>query len=339
MKIVFFGNSYVSAAILEYLISLKQSACEYRDFEVSSVVTSPPKPAGRGLELKENPVKIIASREGIPAIFETENLSSDKTLLSGLSDISPDIGVVVSYGKIIPRKIFSIPGSGSINLHFSLLPHLRGAAPIQWALMRGERKTGVSVFFINEKLDDGDVLVQKEVMIEDEDDFFTLREKLIETGKSALVESLSMFDKGIAFSSARPQDTLPVFSVDGSIAYASALKKSDGKIDWSRPASDIRNLIRGLMEWPVAHTFLPDGKMIKIFKAEVQKTCPGADGVCPSCRRVSEVTGIARGEGFLVCCGRDFLKITEVQPANSRRMSAWAFVVGGGVKVGDRFSH
>ncbi|MDI6756893.1 MAG: methionyl-tRNA formyltransferase [Endomicrobiia bacterium] len=316
MNIVFFGTSEVAAHFFEHLADNPRH-------KVAAAVTPTDRPSGRGMKICPPPVKASALVAGIK-IYQPDSLSS-ADFADGLRAISPDLGVVVSYGKLIPRVIFEIPRFGCVNVHFSLLPRYRGAAPIQWSLINGESETGASVFFIEEKLDAGPIAAQRRTAIADEDDFFALRDKLISEGKAALDDAIAAVESGSL--RGRPQSGEP--------SFAPALKKSDGKIDWRNSATTVRNLIRGALRWPTAFALLPDGRALKILKSEVVRVCAGSDGKCPSRVSPGMVTGMVKGEGFIVACGEEFLKISEVRPENGVKMTAWAFAQGRGVKAGD----
>ncbi|PKN01625.1 MAG: methionyl-tRNA formyltransferase [Elusimicrobia bacterium HGW-Elusimicrobia-1] len=317
MKIAFFGTSDVAARFFAHLMSSS-------DVNVAVVVTVPDRPAGRGMKMSPPAVKEAAAAAGGIKIFQPESASSAE-LAAGLRGISPDLGVVVSYGKLIPREVIDIPRLGCVNVHFSLLPRYRGAAPIQWALINGDTETGASVFMLEEKLDTGPIVSQRKTPISVDDDFFTLRDKLITDGKAALGEAIRFLASGAA--STRPQTGEP--------SLAPALKKEAARIKWSASAASLGNLIRGTLQWPVARCLLPDGRTLKILKAQTVETCDGSGGKCPVRVSPGMVTGLAGGEGFIVACGGSFLKILEVRPENSRSMSAWDFTLGRGVRQGD----
>lgn len=318
MNIVFFGTSEVSVHFFEHLMGNPRH-------KVAAAVTPTERPSGRGMKICPPPVKAFALAAGIK-IYQPDSLSlSAPDFAAGLRALRPDLGVVVSYGKLIPRVIFEIPRYGCVNVHFSLLPRYRGAAPIQWSLINGDSETGASVFFIEEKLDAGPVAAQRRTAIADEDDFFTLRDKLISEGKAALDDALAAVESG----SLRPRPQ------SGEPSGAPALKKSDGKIDWRKSATAIRNLIRGALQWPTAFAVLPDGRALKVLKSEVVRVCAGSDGKCPARIAPGMVTGMVKGDGFIVACGEEFLKISEVRPENGAGMTAWAFAQGRGVKAGD----
>lgn len=314
MRVSFFGTPEISKVFLEHLLKKE---------EVVSVITAPDKPSGRGLTLRPSPVKEFATKNNLK-IFTPENLK-DNDFISQLSSVNSQLFVVVSYGKIIPSKIFNIPQYGTINVHFSLLPKYRGAAPIQWALINGDKTTGVTVFFIDEGLDTGDILLQKEVSIHNSDDYFSLEKKLTAVGLEVLSEAMTRIKSG---SYNRLKQT-------GEPSFAPPFKKTDGKINWGSSSVEIYNLIRGLRSWPVAYTTLPDSTTLKIYLATPTEVCPGDGSACHSTTTSGQVISIAKNKGFIVKCGKGFLLILEVQPENRRKMSAWDFLQSGKLKIGD----
>jgi len=313
MKVSFWGSSGISVPFLESLLDAHQ---------VGFVVTSADKPAGRGLKLKPSPVKEFALKNNLPVW--TPRKLDEPDFTAHLSSAVCQLAVVVSYGKIIPPDILRIPGGGFVNLHFSLLPEYRGAAPIQWSLISGKKKTGVTSFFMDEGMDTGEIILQEGVEISDADDFFSLEKKLAGCGLEVLNETVRLISGNGA---QRRKQT-------GEPSFAPALKKDDGKINWSKSPREIYNLIRGVVKWPTAWTNLPDSAMLKIFSAFPLRT--GESGFGEGAP--GQVAAIARNEGFIVRCGAGFLKVTEVQAQNKKRMSAWDFLQGGKLKSGDRLN-
>ncbi len=311
MKIVFFGTPNISRIFLEHIL---------RKEEVVGVVTSPDRPAGRGLSLQASPVKEFALKNNLK-VFTPKNLKDDG-FIAHLSTLGSQLFVVVSYGKIIPEDVFKIPEHGCINVHFSLLPKYRGAAPIQRAIINGEKKTGVTVFFIESGLDTGDIILQREIGISSDDDAITLEEKLLTLGKELLDDA---FD-AIFF------DNLKIKKQSGIESYAPILRKEDGRINWDKSSLEIHNLIRGIINWPVAYAIAPAGNVVKIFKSEsLDVSDKHAVAVA------GQVVEIVKNEGFLVKCKKGYLKILEVRPENKKRMSAWEYMQGARLKAGDKF--
>ncbi|RME62548.1 MAG: methionyl-tRNA formyltransferase, partial [Nitrospirae bacterium] len=231
MKIVFFGTPSFAVPTFEVL----------KD-NIVLVVTQPDKPAGRGHKLKAPPVKELALKNGIE-VLQPQSLK-DTAFLDKLFSVGPDIGVVVAYGKIIPKKI--LDRLKCINLHASLLPKYRGAAPVQWAIINGEKTTGVTTMLMDEGLDTGPILMQEEVEILDEDTGESLGKRLSEIGAQLMIKTIQALQEGTIVP--KPQEGQP--------SYAPIIKKTDGLIDWNLPAIRIHNLVRGLYPWPTAYTYL-----------------------------------------------------------------------------------
>ncbi|MEW6041848.1 MAG: methionyl-tRNA formyltransferase [Elusimicrobiota bacterium] len=318
MKIIFYGTGNVSLKFLEYL---------HKNEEVVAVVTSYPRPSGRGLKVVPTPVADFA-RESEIRLFIPEKLTV-REIFDGLM---PDLGVVVAYGKILPKSIIDYPPGGTINVHFSLLPKYRGAAPIQWALIRGEKKTGVTVFYLDEGIDTGKIIIQEETEITDEDNSDSLQEKLIEQGIKLLGKALGEIEK----CSGRCKST----KQEGEPSYAPPLKKTDGLIDWDRTSAEINNLVKGTHPWPGAYSFLKT-KEKKIYliitKAIPLEVCPGEKEHCLTDMSPGDITGFEKGLGFVVKCKKGFLLVKRLKPEGKKEMSCWDFIQGARVSRGDSF--
>ena len=310
MRILFFGTPEISVPFLENL--LKTS-------DVVGVVTQPDRPSDRGQKLQQPPVKEFALANNIP-VFQPETFTRD--IISQLIILNPEAGVAVSYGKLIPEDVFNMPVHGSFNVHFSLLPKYRGAAPVQWAITKGEAETGVTTFRLEKTLDTGPVFVQKRIPITDLDDVNTIFDRLIPLGLEAVEETLALF--GEDKDTGTPQQGEP--------SYAPGIKKEDGKISWGKPAREIFNLVRGMKNWPGAFTKVASGssagKTIKILKASFQ---PG-NAVNTQAGAVEKFVD---QKGFVVLCGRGSLLVEEVHPDNKNPMSAWDFIQGSRLQPGD----
>jgi methionyl-tRNA formyltransferase len=314
LKTLFFGTPLLA---VPYLTLLSQET------DLQGVVTTPDEPAGRGYELQPTPVKRAALDLKRP-VFQPASFK-DPGFLSEIQRLAPDLVIVVAYGKILPPAVLQVPKLGYINVHFSLLPAYRGAAPIQRALMNGDSQTGVSLFWLDEGMDTGPIYLQKSLAITDEEDAETLREKLIPLGREALKEVLNGVKQGNILR--QPQT--------GTVIMAPPLKKEEGKIDWAQPARSIFNLIRGTHPWPGAFTFVKAGgksQRLKVLKARPVKTVPGS---APSSEN-GVVAHLEKGSGFIVKCGQEFLQILHVQPEGKRPMSAWDFWQGARMKIGDK---
>jgi methionyl-tRNA formyltransferase len=308
MKIIFFG----SPASAVY--SLKK-ICE-KSHRVELIITQPDKPAGRGKKLSPSPVKRFAQSLNIP-VYQPAKIRKDPHALEKMKAIDPDINVVVAYGQIIPSSLIYYPRYNSINLHFSLLPKYRGASPVHWSVLKGEQNTGVTIFELDEKMDEGDILTQQELMILPGEYAHELETRLAVIGAELLCKTIDRID------------SIPHTRQDHSQStYAPLLKKEDGRIDWTKSATEIDRKIRAFTPWPSAFTFF-DQKRIKIVKGKEQEDrainlTPGA---------VSDVNKI----GIQVSCGRNSTYlIEELQPEGKKAMSAYAFSLGTQIKPGDK---
>jgi methionyl-tRNA formyltransferase len=298
MDLVFCGTPQFAVPTLERLVD--------SGFDVRLVVTQPDRPKGRGLELVASPVKQTAERIGIP-VYQPEKIKTNEELRDKLESIAPAAIIVVGYGRIIPSWMLQLPNYGNINLHASLLPKYRGAAPIQWAIASGERVTGVTTMRIDEGLDTGDILLQKEMAIAAEDTSITLAPRVAAMGAELMMETLRRLQSG----SIRPQK-----QEDSQATLAPVLKKEDGKIDFSRSGLEIYNRFRGFQPWPGAFTTFR-GKGLNITAMR------------PASEEVSLAQLLVDGERLLVGCGGgSAIELLEVQPEGKKRISAKDFVHG-----------
>jgi len=285
---------------------------------VSLVVCNPDRPAGRGRAMTAPPVKEEAVRRGIP-VFQPEK-ARHPDAVRRIAAEAPDWIVVVAYGHILPKSILDIPRLGCVNVHASLLPKYRGAAPINWAVARGETETGVTIMRMDEGMDTGPILHVRTIPIGDEDTAETMFSKLSVLGAEALREALGMLRAGTLVET--PQDA-------SRATYAPMLKKEHGRIDWSRPADEVRNLVRGMTPWPSAFA-QHAGRTIKVLSAHIAPEPRG--GAQPG-----EVVSLRR-DGMVVACGEGALRIASVQPEGGKAMDAWAYAQGRRVSPGDRLS-
>lgn len=316
MKTIFFGTP-------EYAVPFLKLLCEQT--EVIAVITRQDKPAGRKQILSPSPAKIFAEKQKI-SVLQPEKLK-DPLLLENIKQLNPDLGIVVAFGRIIPKVLFDIPRLGCLNVHFSLLPLYRGAAPVQWALINGETITGVTTFWIDEGMDTGPVVLQDKIPIEHGDDTATLLKKLVPLGLKTLESSLKLIIEGKA---ERIMQT-------GRPSFSPPLTREHARINWSLSSQQIYNLIRGLALGPAAYTTYQDSgkaKQLKILKGEPLNVCPGINETCPPQPKPGEITGIAKNEGFVVKCIDGFLKVLHVQPEGKPAMSAWSFWQGARLKPG-----
>ena len=300
MRIVFMGTPEFAVPSLAALLR--------SDHTVVGVDTQPDRPKGRGQELAESPVKQLATRHKIPILQPLK--MKDPGLLDSLSSWKPDLIVVAAFGRILPKVILDLPPRHCINVHASLLPKYRGAGPIQWAIIRGERETGITTMLMDEGMDTGAILLQEKIPIAPDDTAGTLSSKLADIGGRLLLDTLTRLQDGTL--TPQPQDS-------SRATMALLLKKEDGLLDWTLPAVDLANRVRGLSPWPGAYTYLGEDRWV-ILKAEVLDR---SAAVVPPGTIVD-----ATKEGLAVATGGGLLRIMEFQPANSRRMSAAQYLAG-----------
>ena len=282
------------------------------DHDILSVVTNPPKPAGRGKQLIKSPVAECAKELNLP-IIETDELKSEK-FLHTLRDLNGDVFAVVAY-RILPKKVINIPLKGAINLHGSLLPKYRGAAPIQWALINGENETGLTTFIIQPKVDKGNILLQKTIKIDQDDNYGSLAEKMSHTGAELLVNTVDRFES---------ENVEPYNQLDSNATMAPKITPALTNISWEKSAKEIHNLIRGLAPFPGARTVL-DSKTLKIFKTKyIEENSTNNSG---------EISNIGK-DSFNVQTGKGQLIVLEVQVEGKRRMSAGDFLRGVQLDIG-----
>jgi len=282
------------------------------DHDILSVVTNPPKPAGRGKQLIKSPVAECAKELNLP-IIETDELKSEN-FLHTLRDLNGDIFVVVAY-RILPKKVINIPLKGAINLHGSLLPKYRGAAPIQWALINGESETGLTTFIIQPKVDKGNILLQKTIKIDPDDNYGSLAEKMSHTGAELLVNTVDRFES---------ENVEQYNQLDSNATLAPKITPALTNISWEKSAKEIHNLIRGLAPFPGARTVL-DSKTLKIFKTKyIEENSTNNSG---------EISNIGK-DSFNVQTGKGQLIVLEVQVEGKRRMNAGDFLRGVQLDIG-----
>jgi methionyl-tRNA formyltransferase len=311
VALIFFGTPQFAVPSLKALIDEKE--------DIALVVTQPDKVKGRGHMLSSPPVKELALSYGLKVL--QPNKIRDEDFYNELMSIAPEFIIVVAYGKILPEEILNMPKFGCINVHASLLPKYRGAAPIQWALINGEKVTGITTMLMDKGLDTGDMLLRSELEIKADDNSETLFKRLSELGAKTLIDTI----KGMREGKIKPVPQT------GQASYAPPLKKEDGKIDWSRTADELFNFVRGMYPWPSAFCYFNDEriKIVRSHKSEfgIQKEAvPG------------RVVKASDGQ-LIVETGNGFLSIEELQPEGKKVMSAKAFLAGRKLKEGyDRFA-
>jgi len=308
MRIVFMGTPEFAVPSLEALLK--------SDDQVVGVVTQPDRPKGRGQVLTPPPIKLIAQREGLPFLQPVKIRVPE--FLNALADWKPDLIAVTAYGRILHSPILTLPPMGCVNVHGSLLPKYRGAAPVQWAVINGETETGITTMLMDEGMDTGAMLLQEPLPIFSEDTAGTLAPRLAVLGGKLLVETIARLKAGTI---------TPQLQNHALATLAPLLKKEDGAIDWMTSAISIVNRVRGLSPWPGAYIYL-GGERWMVWSATAS---PAAAGAAPG--TITEVTKqaihVATGEGLLV--------LREIQPANSKRLTAAQYVTGHRVLVGQRF--
>lgn len=344
MKVVFMGTPDFAVGALNAIIEAGH--------QVTAVVTQPDKPKGRGKEVQMSAVKACALGHGIP-VFQPVKIKEPEAV-DTLRTYQADIFVVAAFGQILPEEILRMPKYGCVNIHASLLPKYRGAGPIQWAIINGEKITGVTIMQMDKGLDTGDMLCKTEVEIAPDETADTLHDKLAEAGARLIVETLAKIGAG---------GVAPVKQNDAESCYAKMLTKAMGKIDWQMEAEKLDCLIRGLISWPGASTVFR-GKSLKIWREEVvseegfsggmtPKQEPTAekavsmqsqDGGVGHAASVQDAAGAQPGtvvrverDAFYVQTGKGVLKILEVQPEGKKRMAVKDFLLGYPVKAGEIF--
>lgn len=302
MRVVFMGTPDFSVGTLK--------ALAVAGHEIVGVVSQPDKPKGRGKNLQPTPVKEAAMELGIP-VYQPKKVR-DPEFLEVLKELNPEVIVVVAFGQLIPKAILELAPYGCINVHASLLPKYRGAAPIQWAVIDGEAETGVTIMRMDEGLDTGDMISKVTVPVLADETGGSLFDKLSEAGAKLLVETLPALEDGTAVFEKQPEES--------PTAYAGMIKKSMGDLDWTRPAEELERLIRGLNPWPSAYTKM-DGKTLKIWKAQVLEEEREEDYM-PGTILLTEQ------QEFMVQTGKGILKITELQLEGKKRMDTSSFLRG-----------
>jgi methionyl-tRNA formyltransferase len=333
LRIIFMGTAELSCASLQALTGNPQ-------FQIAAVVTQPDRPKGRDLKPQPSPVKSLALRLGLP-VLQPER-ARDEQFIAELRELKPDLIVVVAYGQILPPPILDLPRHGCLNVHTSLLPKYRGAAPIQWAIANGDTETGVTIMKMDVGLDTGPIVSQRRTPIHPEDDSATLHDRLAQLGAELLVQTIPDYVAG---------KIQPVPQPAAGASYAAKIKKEDGRIDWNQPAQTIWNRLRAFTPWPGAFTFLkaePKPLLIKIWKAEVVEKSGGAacradlsrrsetKAEAPQERRPGEILS-ADKTGIVVGCGEHALRIFELQREGGKRLTAEQFLAGFPMKAGGRF--
>lgn len=301
MRIIFFGTPSFAVPPLKALLQSEE--------EVVAVVTQPDKRKGRDRLSSLPPVKELAVDKGMKVLQPAR--IKESVFIDELKSMNPEIIVVVAYGKILPSQILRLPQHGCINAHASLLPKYRGAAPVQWAIINGEKKTGITIMLMDEGLDTGDILLQEETEISDEDTAETLSKRLSNIGATLLIKTIKKIKDG----------SLKPIPQEGSPSYAPPLKKEDGRLNWARTARDIFNFVRGMYPWPSAYCYL-NKERIKITRVKALE----GSGIAGRVEKADEEIIVGTGGGLI--------SIIELQPESKRLMTAKDFLQGRRLKVG-----
>lgn len=312
MRVLFWGTPEYAVPALYALLG--------EGHEVAGVVTQPDRPAGRGRELRAPPIKTVALEEGLP-VFQPES-ASDSHFVSTIRALNPEISIVIAYGQILRREVLDLPTLGSINAHASLLPELRGAAPINWAIVRGFQTTGVTIMRMVEKMDAGPIIYQVEEPIADDESASDLWARLSEVSAEALVEALTLIEEGQA--AEVPQD-------ESKATFAPRIERDHARIDWKADAATVYNLIRGMDAVPGAWS-AHDGEEVKLFRPRMID----GEGTAAASGTIIEASSDAE-RGLVVACGSGAVAIREVQPPGKRRMTAAEWTRGRGARGGERF--
>ncbi len=314
LRLIFMGTPQAAVQTLQ--------RCLADGHEIVAVWTQPDKPAGRGYKIVEPPVKEFALEHGL--IVEQPKKIKIEQAQDLFASYDADAAVVVAYGRILPAAFLNAPRFGCINVHFSLLPKYRGAAPVNWAIVRGERETGVTTMQMDEGLDTGAILLQRTTAIAEKETAPELMARLAESGADVLSETLAKFS-----------ELIPRVQREEDATHAPILRREDGLIDWSQDASQIERCVRGFQPWPNAYT-MHDGRKLIVWRAAAKML--GADDGKSVEFKNGEIVE-ARGDNLIVACGEgnSALRLVEVQSEGKRCMSTRDFLNGAQVKAGDKF--
>lgn len=321
MRVVFMGTPDFAVPSLRALVSGGQ--------DIVGVFTQPDRPAGRGKNLKPSPVKVVAEELGLP-IFQPETIKTAEWI-EQLKDLAPESIIVVAYGQILPKDILHLPVKGCINVHASLLPAYRGAAPIHWAIIKGESLTGVTTMLMDEGLDTGDMLLKREIVISNQSTMGEIHDKLATLGAELLMDTLHESEMGSLIPTPQTGDS----------NYAPLLKREHERLEWSRRAIDLHDQIRGLNPWPGAFATFR-GENLKIWRSTpfIRTDC-AVEAEKESCAETvlndpGQIIQVL-GDSLLVQTGEGILRLSEVQPAGKRSMSARDFFNGRHGQIGEKF--
>ncbi|MYG00277.1 methionyl-tRNA formyltransferase [Candidatus Poribacteria bacterium] len=319
MRVLFMGTSEFANPALKLLIN--------HNFDIISVVTQPNRPSGRGKKLNPPPIKTTAIENKLDILQPVKVRKPD--FISKLAKLAPDVIIVAAFGQILPQTVLDIPPCGVINIHPSLLPKYRGAAPIQWALINGEVETGVSLMLLDAGEDTGDIVCMEKIPIQLEDTSETLDQKLANIGASLLVDMLQNLKNG------HPPPAIP--QKHEQATHAPRLSKEIGHINWSESAETIHNLVRGTAGWPGAYTYFNNGTLLKIIQSlPHEEKCVEIDNIAQQPPGTIDITS---DKNMFVKTGDGIIQLIRVQPATKKIMVVNDFVNGYQLKTGDCFSN
>lgn len=309
IRVLFMGTPEFAKASLEKLYDT--------GYNIVGCYTNPDKPAGRGMKLKYSPVKEYAISKDIP-VYQPIKVKNNEEVINEIKELNPDVIAVVAYGKILPKAILDIPKYGCINVHSSLLPKYRGSAPMQWAIINGEEKTGVTTMLMDIGMDTGDMLLKKEIAILDTDNLETIHDKLMVIGADLLVETIDKLVEGYIIREKQSDE----------FTLAPMINRETTHIDFNKNAREIFNFVRGLSPYPGTFMKREDGKIYKVF--EVNYECKELNG------KNGEVINITK-DTLDIKCNDGYIRIKTIQPENSKRMDIVAFLQGNKIELGDLF--
>lgn len=308
MKVLFMGTP-------EYAIESLKAV--YEKHEIVGILTRADKPNRRGNKIEFSPVKKFAVEHNIP-VFQPENMK-DESLINELKKLNPDISIVVAYGMMIPDEIINIPKYSTINVHGSLLPKYRGAAPMQYSVLNGDEEAGVTIMYVTKKLDSGDIILSKSIKLGENETFGELHDRLAVLGAEALIEAVDLIESGKSVRT--PQN-------EEEATFAPSIPKEFCRIDWTKPAQEVHNKIRGLSPIPGSNTHMPDGKILKLYRSEIVSGYSGEPGT---------VKDNIKKKGFVVMCGDNTsICITSAKPEGKKEMPGFEIINGHYLKAGDR---
>lgn len=312
LRIIFMGTPPLAATVLDALLGEK-------GFEVIAIVTQPDQPRGRELKLQPSAVKELALAKHLP-VLQPER-ARDPQFIEQVRVHTPDLIAVAAFGQILPTALLDVPKFGCLNVHTSLLPRYRGAAPIQWAILNDDSETGVTIMKMDAGLDTGGIVSEERTQITADDNAQTLHDRLATLGASLLVRTIPDYVTGKIVPRPQPEGA----------TYARKIKKEDGRIDWSLPARQLWNRVRGLTPWPGTFAYLqrsPTPVLLKILRVDVVEQCSGTPGEIISANR----------DGVIVACGEEALRILELQREGGKRLTAQPFLAGYPMTAGERLA-